>query len=219
MARDRFWAAGALAVAATLAGCGDETVPVSAPPEPGVPVGHPPRRAPPAHAVGGFGIDVPEVTLMPGEEQQPCFIFPLDVTGPSRVVGGGSLTVGVGMHHGNITTRPKTGEGVRMCPDGSDGLSGEGEDILKGGAVLFGSSTQITGTEWQSFPDGMGFRLRDGFEIVARMHYLNVTGEALAVAPKYQPGPRAPAPPAQANTASPDARLRAPSGPTGARSS
>jgi len=159
-------------------------------PAPGdaIPVGHAPLAEPPSHIAGGFKITVPAVTLMSGEEQTPCYIFPLTVDGPSRVVGGGKLTVGKGMHHGNITTRPKTGEGVRPCPagDGSMGVGGEGEDILLGGAVLFGSSTQITGTEWQSFPEGMGYRLRDGFEIVARMHYLNVTPDALTASPEYE---------------------------------
>jgi hypothetical protein len=154
--------------------------------EPGVPVGHAPRATPPAHIVGGFGITVPAVTLMPGEEQEPCYIFPLEVSGSSRIVGGGKLTVGAGMHHGNITTRPKTGEGVRPCPADSSGLAGEADDILKGGAVLFGSSTQVVGSEWQSFPEGMGYRLRDGFEIVARMHYLNVSGEPITVTPSYE---------------------------------
>jgi len=176
---------GAIALAGALAACGGGATTTAT--EPGVPVGHPPSAEPPAHVVGSFSIDVPAITLMPGEEQTPCYIFPLEVTGSSRVVGGGSLTVGPGMHHGNITTRPKTGEGVRPCPDsgGTALLDGEGVDILHGGAVLFGSSTQISGTEWQSFPEGMGYRLRDGFEIVARMHYLNTTSGALTVEPKY----------------------------------
>jgi hypothetical protein len=153
----------------------------------GIPASHPPRQEPPAHVVGGFEIAIPSATLMPGEETYPCYIFPLDVTGPSRLVAGGKLTVGPGMHHGNITTRPKTGEGIRPCPaDESDPFGGEADDILKGGAVLFGSSTQISGTEWQSFPEGMAYAVRDGFEIVARMHYLNATSAPLELAPEYE---------------------------------
>src|SRR6185436_20424519 len=140
----------------------------------------------PKNTVGGFKITVPPITLMSGEEQEPCFIFPLDLTGPSHTVAGGKLTVGKGMHHGNITTRPSTGTGIRPCPPDDSPIAGEGEDILKGGAVLFGSSTQITGTEWQSFPDGMGYKIRDGFEIVARMHYLNTTPDMLTVSPEYE---------------------------------
>lgn len=52
--------------------------------------------------------------------------------------------------------------------------------------MLFGSSTQIEGEEWQSFPAGMAYPVRDGFEIVARMHYLNATQESLVVAPVYE---------------------------------
>jgi len=166
-----------------LAGCVvDEGPPDPAPDY----LGHPPLKRPPANVVGGFKIAVPPVTLMPGEEQQPCFIFPLEIQGPSTLVGGGSLTVGAGMHHGNVNTRPKTGEGIRPCPADEQGGEGfVGFDILKGGAVLFGSSTQVAGTEWQSFPDGMGYRLREGFEIIGRMHYLNTTSAPITVAPVY----------------------------------
>jgi hypothetical protein len=92
------------------------------------------------------------------------------------------------MHHGNITTRPKSGDSVRPCPEGegAEDFGGEAEDILAGGAVLFGSSTQVVGEEWQSFPDGMGYPVADGYEIVARMHYLNTTPHKLSVAPRYQ---------------------------------
>lgn len=151
-----------------------------------VPQGHAPLKEPPPHAVGSFAIDVPPTTLQPGDELTPCFIFPLVITGPSHLVGGGKLSVGRGMHHGNITTRPKTGEGARPCPAGDDEFGAEAQDVLNGGAVLFGSSTQVSGDEWQSFPEGMGFRVKDGFEIVARMHYLNVTNAALTVEPKYE---------------------------------
>src|SRR4051812_39361350 len=78
------------------------------PQAPGFTQGKPPRPSAPAGSVGGFSIDLPTATLMPGEETTPCFIFPLVVDGPSRFVGGASLTVAPGMHHGNITSRPKT---------------------------------------------------------------------------------------------------------------
>lgn len=148
--------------------------------------GHPPARQPPANAVGGFTIQLPEQTLMPGDEQQPCYIFPLELMGPSHVVGGATLNATPGLHHGNITTRPKTGEGIRACPDADAAGGSEANDILMGGAVLFGSSTQFVGEEWQSFPAGMGYRIKDGYEIVARMHYLNATSAPLTVAPSYQ---------------------------------
>jgi len=148
--------------------------------------GHPPHAAEPANVVGGFGIQLPDRTLGPGTERFPCWIFPLEVDGPSRIVGGGKLTTSIGLHHGNITTRPITGEGIRPC-DGSGGaFGGEATDILAGGSVLFGSSTQFVGEEWQSFPDGMGFPIVDGFEIVARMHYVNPTAEEITVAPSYE---------------------------------
>jgi hypothetical protein len=146
------------------------------------------RQGPPANVVGGFSIDVPAVEVKPGEELTPCFIFPLAVTGPSRLVGGAKLTVGKGMHHGNIVSRKKTGEGIRPCPkvDNPDLIGGEGFDILNGGSVLFASSTQVSGVEWRTFSDGDGFPVRDGYEIVARMHYLNTGAAPITVAPKYE---------------------------------
>lgn len=149
---------------------------------------HPPAKSKPAHVVGGFAIDLPAETLSPGEERGACYIFPLEIEGPSRVVGGGKLTVGAGLHHGNIVTRPKTGEGFRPCPkgDSAGALGGEVTAVFEGGAVLFGSSTQIAGEEWQRFPDGMGFSVKEGQEVVAHMHYLNTSGEAFEVAPHYE---------------------------------
>ena len=148
--------------------------------------GRPPARRPPDDAVGGFMIQLPAVTLMPGEEELPCYIFPLALQGPSHVVAGATLNATPGLHHGNITTRPKTGEGFRMCDANTASNGAEALDIINGGAVLFGSSTQITGQEWQSFPPGMGYRIKDGYEIVARMHYLNATSAPLTVQPSYQ---------------------------------
>jgi len=168
----------ALVLALFVAGCGGSNN--------GFTTGHPPARQPPANAVGGFAIQLPSVTLQPGEEIQPCFIFPLALSGSSHIVGGATLNTTPGMHHGNITTRPTTGDGVRACSDADTQGGSEALDILNGGGVLFGSTTQIVGEEWQSFPTGMGFRIKDGFEIVARMHYLNATSAPLTVAPSYQ---------------------------------
>lgn len=145
-----------------------------------------PLKEPPAHTVGGFAIDLPPVLLAPGQEMSPCYIFPLELEGPSHLVGGGSMHAVPGMHHGNITTRPKTGEGIRPCPEDEGGLGGEAGDVVKGGTVLFGSSTQIEVDEWQTFPEGMAFRIKDDFEIVARMHYLNASSKAVAVGPSYR---------------------------------
>ncbi len=162
-----------------LAACGDN---VAIPPEP--PVGTDPLQQPPANTVGGFRIQIPETTLAPGQEIEPCFIFPLEITGPSRIVGGAVLHTQPGMHHGNITTRHKTGEGIRSCPP-NDG--DPATDVINGGGnVLFGSSTQISGDEWYRFADGEGYRVLDSFEIVARMHFLNPTDEELTVAPSYE---------------------------------
>ncbi len=169
-----------------LAGCGAEETPPSSPKKPDLPKAEKPKDGPPAFVVGGFSVDVPSMTLMPGEESFPCFIAPLVITGPSHVVGGGAVTVGTGMHHGNITSRPKTGEGLRPCPPDDSPLAGEALDVVKGGAVLFGSSTQVTGTEWRTFPDGMGFPLGDDNEIVLRLHYLNPTSQPVQIAPHYE---------------------------------
>jgi hypothetical protein len=154
---------------------------------PSVDKGQKPEAKPPAFVVGGFKIELPKETLQPGEETFPCYIFPIKLEGPSRIVGAGKLTPTVGMHHGNITTRPKTGDGFRKCnPEDNKGFGGEAADITKGGSVLFGSSTQVIHEEWQSFPDGMGYPVNKDFEIVARMHYLNASSKPLEVAPKYE---------------------------------
>lgn len=145
-----------------------------------------PETGKPPNAVGGFSIQLPEETLQPGDETTPCYVFPLEMQGPSKFVNGAVLRTTPGLHHGNITTRPKTGEGFREC-DAQTGLGGsEAGDIVKGGSVLFGSSTQVSGEEWRRFPNNMAYRVQDGFEIVARMHYLNTTPEPLKVAPTYE---------------------------------
>ncbi len=166
-------------LAALLGACGGGTMPPQM-----FTQGAPPARQPPADAVGGFMIQLPPMTLQPGDELLPCVVFPLDVMGPSRIVGGATLNATPGLHHGNITTRPSTGSGVRPC-DRND-VGSEALDVLAGGAVLFASSTQVMGTEWQSFPAGMGYRLKDGYEIVARMHYLNASTQPIVVQPSYQ---------------------------------
>jgi len=164
-------------IALLAAACGDEP----SPPTP--PVATTPLGEPPANAVGGFTVTIPPMELAPGDERHPCWIFPLERTGPSVIVGGAVLRTTPGMHHGNITTRPKTGDGVRPCPSGS---GNEGTDIINGGMVLFASSTQISGEEWYRFPDGHGYRVNDGYEIIARMHYLNPTEAPVTVAPTYE---------------------------------
>jgi len=166
-----------------IAACGE---PESGSLPPSITEGRPPPRQPPANAVGGFNIEVPSLTLMPGEERTACWAFPLQVTGPSHMVGGATLSTGPGLHHGNIVTRKQTGDGMRKCAPGESGANAQFADVATGGAVLFGSSTQFAGDEWESFPDGMAYRIRDGYEIVARMHYLNATTQPLTVAPRYQ---------------------------------
>ena len=135
---------------------------------------------------GGFRITLPPLELVPGKERFPCWIFPLRVDGPSRIVGGAVMRAGDGMHHGNITTRPLTGdETIRPCP--KDEKGSEAVDIARGGVVLFGSSTQFDGPEeWQHFPEGMGYRLPAGQEIVARMHYLNASTKTVTASPTYE---------------------------------
>lgn len=162
-----------------------------APPEPSppnedwnLPVGRPPAAAPPANSVGGFQIELPARTLQPGEETEVCFALPLDLRGPSRMVSAGVVTTGPGLHHGNITTRGRTGDGVRTCSVG--GTADLALEIAAGGSVLFASSTQVQGSEWQTFPSGFAYRIGEDQEIVARMHYLNASTRPLVVAPRYQ---------------------------------
>ena len=174
-----------LTLAFACAACGDEAAP--APAGPTFSKGQKPLAEPPPYTVGGFHIDLPKETLAPGEERNVCYLLPLEITGSSRIVGGGKVEVGQGMHHGNVTTQPSTGDGVRACPPDMPGnLGSEAGDILDGGAVLFASSTQIVGTEWQSFPEGMGFPVRDTHEIVARMHYLNASAAPIDISPRYE---------------------------------
>ena len=171
---------GAFVVATLLFGCSSEEPADTAAP------GKKPEQGPPANAVGGFSIQLEAVTLQPGDEITPCTLFPLELVGPSRFVGGAMLETEKGLHHGNITTRPKTGEGIRPCDQETVDGGSEAFDIVQGGAVLFGSSTQLEGEEWRHFPNDMAYRVKDDFEIVARMHYLNATSEVLEVSPRYE---------------------------------
>jgi hypothetical protein len=166
-----------LALLLSLAACGGESASAVAP-------GHKPTAAPPPNVVGGFSLKLPRVELEPGEERSLCYLAPLEIEGPSRIIGGGVLTIGEGMHHGNITTRERSGEGLRECDDVEEGVAAL--NALKGGAVLFGSSTQVSGDEWQTLPDGMGFRIPEGQEIAAQMHYINPTSERITVEPRYE---------------------------------
>src|SRR5687768_16690873 len=170
---------GRLLLLLVIAGCEAPVMPG----EPTITEGRPPPKQPPPFAVGGFQVEMPAYTLEAGDERTPCWILPLEIMGSSRMVGGATLTVGPGMHHGNVVTRPKTGEGIRKCKGAESGADSQVLDIANGGAVLFGSSTQFAGQEWQSFPEGMAYRIRDNFEIVARMHYLNASSQPLTVAP------------------------------------
>lgn len=174
---------GSLALALTL-GCGAESEPV---PKQTQPPGATPEQGPPENAIGGFSVQFPDITLAPGEERTPCWVFPLEIDGPSRFVGGASLTTTAGLHHGNLTSRKKTGEGVRPCEKGKSGVfEGEAGDILGGGSVLFGSSTQLVGTEWRRFPEGQAYRVKDDYEVVARMHFINTSAKPIILAPKYE---------------------------------
>jgi hypothetical protein len=183
------WVALSLAVVA-CSGSKDENVVVADAALPTIPVGHPPSRTKPPNTVGGFKLEIPKITLQPGEEKIVCWVGPLKVEGPSRMVGGGVLRVGKGLHHGNVTTRPRRPDSVdyvRVCPpEKTAAIGGEGSDVLDGGTVLFGSSTQVAGEEWQSFPEGMAFRVKEGFEIAARVHYLNASSAPLEIQPSYE---------------------------------
>ncbi len=177
--------AGALCLLGVLppacAPSGDGALPVD---DSRLPPGRPPAAAPPVNAVGGFAIELPAVTFAPGEEREVCFAIPLQLQGPSRLVNSGVVTTGPGLHHGNITTRTRTGDGVRTCDSGSQ--TELALEIAAGGSVLFASSTQVQGSEWQTFPPGYAFRVGEDQEIVARMHYLNASSRPLVIAPRYQ---------------------------------
>lgn len=151
---------------------------------PSLPDGKPPPAGPPRGAAGGFRVTLPAMTLGAGAERFPCFLIPIAIDGPSRVVGAAVLRAPAGLHHGNITTQRRTGDGVRACPDSQFG--NEAIEVTAGGVVLFASSTQHAGEEWYHFPDGMGFRVPEGHEIVAHMHYLNASTTPVVIAPEYE---------------------------------
>jgi hypothetical protein len=155
---------------------------------------HKPLQEPPPNPVGSFAIDLGDPSiqgteLAPGAELFPCVVFPLDITGTSDLVGGGMLTPSIGLHHGNITTRPSDGvAGIHPCPNVSwstDTSNQEVLNVLQGGAVLFGSTTQVSVDEWQSFPCGMAYAIKRGYQIVANMHYLNPSSQTVTPKPKY----------------------------------
>ncbi|MFI5043018.1 MAG: hypothetical protein ACHQNA_14430, partial [Acidimicrobiales bacterium] len=172
--------------------------------EAGLPQAHPPLQQGPAHPVGGFSVDLGDpsipnlvgaaptdpIQVPPGGELFPCVVFPLVLQGTSHIVAAGQLTSSPGLHHGNITMRPSDGmAGIHACANTSwttDVIGSEAFDVLAGGQVLFGSTTQIKSNEWESFPPGMGFAIKDGQQIIAHMHYLNPTSQQLTPVPKYQ---------------------------------
>lgn len=180
-----------LALAAGACSSSKDTGSAPSPANGGFAQGKPPAQTKPENVVGGFSVKLPAVTLQPGEEVTPCYIFPLQLTGPSKIVGGAKLTTSKGMHHGDLTARKvstqgtDTGKGYRTC-DAGDAFVNLGLDVASGGAVLFGSTTQIQGDEYWSFPKGMGYRVSDGWEVVAYMHYLNVTDQPLTIEPSYE---------------------------------
>jgi hypothetical protein len=166
---------------ALLCGCGGNNATLP----PTIPQGHPPPKMAPPHTFGGFSADLPPMMMAPGQESQPCYIIPLTLQGPSHLVGGARIVPQPGLHHGNLIGRAATGTGVRPCTDADNAGGQEAIDVINGGTVLFGSSTQIQGEEWWSFPAGDAYRIKDNWEIVARMHYLNASGQSVMVAPHY----------------------------------
>ncbi|MGE0321191.1 MAG: hypothetical protein AB7K71_10125 [Polyangiaceae bacterium] len=183
----------ACVMALACAGCGEHPTPASDPANSGGAGGaagsggSAGRELPPPGASLAFSIELPEVTLEPGDEVSPCYIFPLDLPADHVFINAARVITSEGMHHGNVTTRKATGTGIRECgPDEGGIAGGEATDVLSGGAVLFGSSTQLVGEEWHAFPQGMAYRVKQGYEIVARMHYLNVSPKVVKVAPSYE---------------------------------
>lgn len=154
---------------------------------PTIPVGSGHRPEPPANTIGGFRITLPAMTLQPGQERFPCYALPIEVRGSSRLIGGAVLRDPIGVHHGNVTSRP-VGSGPKPPAPPCDSRSGIGEvtDVQAGGVVLFGSSTQVDHDEWERFPDGMAYRLPRDQEAVFRMHYLNASPAPMTIAPTYE---------------------------------
>jgi hypothetical protein len=165
------------------AGCGSDGSETGPAPGTQPPGGNGPKDEP-ANVVGGFSVQIEDQVLAAGAETFPCYVFPVVLDGPSHFVGGAKLTTGVGLHHGNLTARKKTGNGIRPCSQ-KDKDGSEAFDIAMGGTWVYASSTQVDGVEWQTFPAGYAYRIGDDYEIVARMHFLNATSSEITVAPKY----------------------------------
>ena len=144
-----------------------------------LPPGRPPLLRRPRERRGGFAIELPAVTFAPGEEREVCFAVPLPLQGPSRLVNSGVVTTGPGLHHGNITTRTRTGDGVRTCDSGSQ--TELALEIAAGGSVLFASSTRCR-QRVADFSAGICLPVGEDQEIVARMHYLNASSRPLVIA-------------------------------------
>lgn len=179
----------AVAMAASLVACGGDDAAGGEGGAGGGSGGSP--NAPPPNAVGGFSIELPEFTIEPGEELEPCWVVPLELVGDSRWVAAAMMHTEPGLHHGNLTSRPikdPSATGVRKCSaeDAGGIAGGEATDVLAGGQVLFGSTTQVVGEEWRTFPEGMAYEVPEGHEIVARMHYLNTTSEPQTLSPSYE---------------------------------
>ena len=175
-----------LTFVAAVGGCSNDTSESSTDPVDPLHEGNNPLQGPPDFVVGGFEAQLPEMTLAPGEEAFPCWIIPIEMVGDSQIVGGAKLTPDFGLHHGNVTSRPKTGDGIRECDEATNMEGTEALDIVSGGAWLFASSTQVEDQEWQTFKSGHGFRIKTDHEIVAHMHYLNTSSEPVTLAPHYE---------------------------------
>src|SRR5579862_9250778 len=97
---------------------------------------HKPLQEPPPNPVGGFSIDLGDPSiqgtlLQPGAELFPCLVFPMNLRGSSDLVGGGVMTPSLGVHHGNITTRPSDGKpGIHPCPNQSWSVDNSTQEAL-----------------------------------------------------------------------------------------
>jgi hypothetical protein len=124
----------------------------------------------------GFRIVAPPRLLQPGEEATYCISWPFPEIDRTLVYAGRLYTT-PGLHHSNVISKPiNPMYGPNPYPDchpGADDPTADLPAILPD--VLFGSSTQVVGTETIVFPPGMAFRVDEAREISTSIHLLNAS--------------------------------------------
>lgn len=134
----------------------------------------------------GFRIVVPPRVVQPGEEISTCVAWPMPKF-KNTLVYSARMYATPGLHHSNVISKPidaKLGANpYPKCHPGADDPFKDAPAILPD--VLFGSSTQVTGVEHLTFPEGMAFRVDPAREIATNIHYLNTSDQPQRIEVAY----------------------------------